>query len=131
MGRDTYSFRDSQKARERSKELNPVWRGVGCLLILVMAAGGYWFAEWFLAANAENSWILIPSQVITTPFLPAWVPNGLMVKLIVGFLFMLFGFGLLSFVYAILFPIQPGETDVPQLSRRRISRERGFRSRGR
>lgn len=131
MGRGTYSFRDTQRERERSKEMNPIWRGVGCIMILLMAAGGYWFADWFLGANADNSWIVIPTQVITTPFLPAWVPNGLMVKLIVGFLFMMFGFGLLSFVYAILFPIQPGETDVPQLSRRRVDPRRGFRSRGR
>lgn len=131
MGRDTYSFRDTQAERERAKELNPIWRGIGCVLVLVMAAAGYGFAQWFLGANAENAWVDIPAQVVTTPFLPSWVPDGLMVQLIVGALFMLFGFGLLSFVYAILFPIQPGETDVPRLRRRRTDPNRGFRSRGR
>lgn len=131
MGRDTYSFRDTQEERTRARELNPVWRGVGCLLILAFAIGGYFFAEWFLRANSMNGWIFIPPQVITTPFLPPWIPNGLMVKLIVAFLFLTFGFGLLSTLYAILFPIKPGETDVPALKRRRVKRSRGFRSRGR
>lgn len=129
MGRDTYRYRQLDKEREERKRLNPIWRGVGCLLLVVMAVGGYAFAGWFLAANLDNGWVYIPPQAVQPAFMPAWAPYGILVQLIVAFLFLLFGFGLISVFYALLFPIKPGETDVPPLRRRKVKGT--YRSRGR
>jgi hypothetical protein len=41
-----------------------------------------------------------------------------MIKLVVAFLFLLLSYGLMSFVYAVLFPIKPGEDDAPPPRRR-------------
>jgi hypothetical protein len=40
-----------------------------------------------------------------------------MVSLIVGFLFLVFAYGLVSLAYSVAFPIKPGEFDVPPLKR--------------
>lgn len=108
--------------------MNPVWRGVGCLLLVILALAGYAFANWFLTANLENGWVFIPNEAMNPPFLPAWLfpylGGGMMVKLISGLLFVLLGYGILSISYAILFPIKMGETDVAPVRRGRARKRR-------
>lgn len=135
MGKETFTFRDTEMAREKRRQMSPVWRGVGCLLLVLMTAAGFWFAGWFMQANQTNEWVYLPPELVFHTFMPAWtraaqLPPGMLVQLIVGFLFMVFGYGILSFSYAVLFPIQPGPTDVPTPKRRPRPRS-GFRSRGR
>lgn len=126
MGRDSYEFRDTAKKKEKDKSLHPAWRGVGCFLIILLAAGGYWFGGWFIA---NNRWIYIPPEILYPTFLPAFMPQGILLRLGLGLVFMLFGYGVLSFFYAIAFPIKPGETDAPPMKRKRRSPQ--WRSRGR
>lgn len=128
MGHDTYQFRDKATKRDREKELNPIWRGVGCVLLVLLGLAGYGVAGWFLIANQQNSWIYLPPQLYYPPYLPSFVPPGLVLRLAVALLVMVLGYGILSFVYAVLFPIQPGETDMPPMKKRR---RRNWRSRGR
>jgi hypothetical protein len=128
MGHDTYQFRDKAAKREREKELNPIWRGVGCVLLVLLGLGGYGVAGWFLVANQQNGWIYLPAALYYPPYLPSFVPPGMVLRLAVALLVMVLGYGILSFVYAVLFPIQPGETDVPPLKKQR---RRNWRSRGR
>jgi hypothetical protein len=129
MGRETYRYRQLDTEREKRQRMNPLWRGAGCLLMVVFALGGYAFSGWFLTANAQNGWIYLPPQAMQPAFLPSWLPYGVLPRSVIGFLFLLLGFGLVSFVYAIMFPIKPGEADVPTPKRKR---KRGtFRSRGR
>lgn len=124
MGHDTYQFRDKTTKRDREKELNPVWRGVGCVLVVLLGLAGYLLAGWFLTANQQNAWIYLPPALYYPPYVPSFVPPGTILKLAIALLVMVLGYGILSFVYAIMFPIQPGETDVPPLKRRR-KRTRG------
>lgn len=129
MGQGRYEFRDKAVKRDRMKELNPVWRGVGCVLLVLMGVGGYWFGSWFLRANAQNNWVYLPPELFYPPFLPQWLPSGLVVRLALGLLFVIVGYGVLSFVYALLFPVQRGEHDAPPMKRKR-KRSR-WRSKGR
>ncbi len=112
MGRDTYRYRKLDEEREKRKQLNPIWRGVGCLVIGVFAVLGYLFADWFVRANAINNWIYIPRAVLYPEFAP-FLGQGRLLKLVVGFLFMLLTYGILSVIYAVAFPPKPGEFDAP------------------
>ncbi len=105
----------------KQKTIHPVWRGIGCLLIIVLGMAGYLFSGWFLGANAENHWIFLPPEVLNPPFVP-FLPSGAAVQIVVAVLFMIFSYGVLSVFYALLFPIQPGEQDSPQLYRRKTRR---------
>ncbi len=131
MGFSNYQFTDTAKARELKHQINPVWRGIGCLLVLGLSVTGYLFAGWFLRANLENGWIFLPSQLIYPPNFPAFLPPGFIVRIVVAFLFMIFSYGALSFVYALLFPKQLGETDAPPIRRRRRRQGDPWRSRSR
>ncbi len=126
MGRDSYRFRSLDKDREKRERLDPKWRGVGLILIALFATAGYFFADWFLSANAENGWMYIPRAAFYPKFAP-FLGGGLLIKLIVGFLFTLLSYTVLSVIYAMAFPIRPGETDVSidrKAEKRKKRRER-------
>jgi hypothetical protein len=117
MGRDTWRYRAEEREREQKKQLNPVWRGVGCVLVIALAVGGYFFGEWFLRQNQSRDWISIPSELIRLPGAP-WLPDGFVFKLGVAILFFIITFGLLNIFYAIFFPIRLSEVDSPPLKPR-------------
>jgi|Deesub1362A_J573_1020465.scaffolds.fasta_scaffold02307_5 nicotinamide riboside transporter PnuC len=117
MGRATWKYEQQEKERVARKQIHPLWRGVGCIMIILLGGTGYLFAEWFLAANQVSGWLPIPVEVLRVPFAP-WLPAGLVFKLGVALIFMIVSYGLVSILYAILFPPQLGEHDVPPLKRR-------------
>jgi len=116
MGRDTWRFAQHEREREAKRRLNPVWRGVGCVLLAALAVAGYFAAGWFIQQNAVQGWVYLPPVIINIPYL-TFLPAGIVVQLFIAFVFMLFGYGVLAVVYAMAFPVQPGETDVPPLKR--------------
>ena len=118
MGRDTWRYRSQERDREKRKRMNPIWRPIGCVLVLMLAAGGYLFAGWFLDQNARNNWLPIPG-ILIDPQIGVELPEGLLFKLVVAFVFMIISYGALSMIFAILFPIQLGEYDSPPLRPRR------------
>lgn len=126
MGRDTYRFRSLDKDREKQHRLDPKWRGVGLILIALFATAGYYFAFWFLSANAENGWIYIPRAALYPKFAP-FLGGGRLIMIIVAFLFTLLTYTILSVIYAMAFPIRLGETDAPvdrKAEKRKKRRER-------
>jgi hypothetical protein len=90
-------------------------------MIIVLGTAGYFFSGWFLRANAQNNWIYLPPEILRPDFAPS-LPPGVLVQIVVALLFMIFSYGVLSVFYALFFPVQPGEHDVPQLYRRRKKR---------
>jgi hypothetical protein len=64
MGRDSWRVRQSDAVREQKRRMNPVWRGVGCFLIVALAVGGYLFSSWFLTQNYLNQWVYLPPQIV-------------------------------------------------------------------
>ena len=131
MGTGKYEFREAVSKHDRERRLHPVWRGVGCILLVLLALAGYGLSGWFLVANQENAWIYLPYELYYPPFLPdylSFLPPGFFIRVGIGLLVMIFGYGLLSFFYAVFFPIKPKETDAPPLKRRK---KKQWRSRGR
>lgn len=117
MGRDTFRYSQLDKEREMRGRIDPIWRGVGCLIMSGFSVGGYFFANWFVRTNRIKGWIFIPNEVYYPSFAP-FLGGGLLLKLVVALLFLLMSYGILSFVYAVLFPIKPKEDDAPPPRRR-------------
>ncbi|MFN2147446.1 MAG: hypothetical protein ACK2T2_03580 [Anaerolineales bacterium] len=130
MGRDTYRYRQLDKEREERNRIPPLWRGLGCLVLSIVMLLGYWFTGWFLQANAQNGWIYIP-RVALAPDLPNYlnflepaVDQGVLVRLVIGFLFVLAAYGVLAVAYAITNPIKPRDIDAPTPRKRRRKEKR-------
>lgn len=122
MGRETIRFVDEEDQRAKKGRLHPIWRGVGCLGIVVFGILGYYLSGWLLEANVEQGWIYIPPEIMAPEFLP-WLPPGTLLRLVVAVLAVMLGLGVINMVYAFMFPIIPGETDVLPLkpsSRRKL-----------
>jgi hypothetical protein len=117
MGRDTWRYVQHEKEREAKRRMNPIWRGVGCVLLSALALAGYFGAGWFLRENAAQSWVYLPPELINIPRL-TFLPAGIVLQLFIAGLLMLFGYGVLAVFYAIAFPIKPGETDAPPVKRK-------------
>jgi hypothetical protein len=116
MGRDTWRYAQHEREREAKRRVNPIWRGVGCVLLVALAVAGYLAAGWFLRENAAQGWVYLPPELINIPGL-TFLPSGIVLQLFIACVFMLFGYGLLAIVYAIAFPIKRGETDAPPVKR--------------
>ena len=121
MGRrSSWQFQQQERERKEAKKMNPVWRGVGCLLVVVIGVLGYLFANWFLIQNSINSWIFFPRAVINPniPVVGDLLAGGNLIRIVVALAFLLFAFAFTNFFYAIAFPIKPGEHDLPTPKRK-------------
>jgi len=114
MGRDTWRHQMEDKERAKRKEINPIWRGVGCFLMVVLSIAGYYFADWLLYQNEVNGWFQLAQNMIHIDALP-WLTTGVLLKFAVAVVFLIISFGLINLVYAILFPVQLGKYDSPPL----------------
>jgi hypothetical protein len=89
------------------KPLNPMWTGVGCVLMIGFLILGYLLAEWFLPANMKANWIYIPPEFAWPPFAPYFI-----FKIAIGIMTLMLGTLLVSILYAIVNPPKPGKYDV-------------------
>lgn len=125
MGRrSSWQFQQQERERRDSKRMNPMWRGVGCLLVIGIGVLGYLFANWFIVQNSINRWIFLPPEVINpdVPLIGSALAGGNLVRIVVALLFLLTAFAFMNFFYAILFPVKPGEHDLPTPRKRRRPR---------
>ena len=104
--------------------MNPVWRVVGCLLVVGIGVLGYFFATWFLRENVINGWIFLPRDLINPniPVVGDLLSGSHLVRLVVALTFLLFSFAFMNFFYAIAFPIKSGEYDLKIPKRKRKKR---------
>ena len=127
MGRYRRIERASEK---RPWKVHPLWRGIGCVLILMIPIMAYAGAIEFWKANQAHQWFTFPpfmSKAISISFLK-YIPvldqmiNPVLQRALYGHLvfmliFMVLGFGLLSMVYASLYrfigPPRYGAYDAP------------------
>ena len=125
MGRrGSWEFQQQERDRREAQRMNPVWRGVGCLLTVGIGGLGFVFANWFLVQNVINRWVFLPAALIN-PSAGAFssiLAGGNLVRMVVALTFLLFAFALVNFFYAIFFPVKPGEYDVRTPKRRRKPR---------
>jgi hypothetical protein len=114
MGRGSmWSDRKFYEEREKAKRMNPVWRGVGCILIVILGAIAYIFSGWFIRAGI----IYIPAEVIRPSF-ARFLPDGVFAQLVISILFMMLCYTILSIIWAVIFPKKPKETDAPPMRKK-------------
>lgn len=119
MGR--YNRYDRQEIEEKPWEIHPVWRGIGFILIILIPILSYAGAVLFVEANAEQGWFVLPTEFEG----PGWSPF-LYAHLLIGVLFAVSGFGLMTIVYSFLYqiigPPKYGPMDAPPPKKRRRRR---------
>ena len=107
----------SRQVTKKPKQQHPVWRGIGCALMLLVPIMSAAFAYETVNYGLENGWY-IPYQFLGNPTLPSIIYNSTaLATLLYRFttwtnfyayltaflLYVLFFGGFISFVYALVF----------------------------
>ncbi len=122
MGR-AYSFDDNLRDRARRTGVHPVWRGIGCILVVLIPLMAFAGAVVLVDANAQKGWLFIPYELAQPVFIPfvGAVPN-LFTYIILTILLSLVGFGLgmvvYSLAYRVIGPPKYGPMDAPTPERK-------------
>ncbi len=98
MGRYQQYQRD---VSDKPSNVHPIWRGIGFLLLGVIAIMSYAGANLLVEANKTKYWIVVPAGIRGGV---SWAPD-LYAELIVMFFLMMIGFGALTIIYSIIYKI--------------------------
>src|SRR5437016_188864 len=119
MGGDSMS-RVSQAFHEstlKKQEINPIWRGIGFIVIILLTVGAFWLAGYVLDHGLLAPYLpfAIPRDFTVTinKSLPT-LPGKLLVQIGAALLLDVLGYALMVVVYAIINPVRPGPTDASQ-----------------
>jgi hypothetical protein len=98
MGRYQQYQRDT---RDEPASVHPIWRGIGFLLLGVIAIMSYAGANLLVEANKTKAWIAVPAGIRGGV---SWAPD-LYAELIVMFFLMMIGFGVITIIYSIIYRV--------------------------
>ena len=138
-------FQVSSQSKERPWEIHPIWRGFGCVMLIIIPIISYAAASILIEMNWEQKWgfpvprdmaktvpIDIPSPVSSIPSIH-WDVAHLYGNLVLGAVLMLIGFGLLMVFYAVLYgimaPSQRGPLDAEPVRKTPKSKKKDWRDR--
>lgn len=92
---------------ERPWAIHPIWRGIGCLLIVIGPFIAFAAADIIVKAAIKGSWIAIPPEFRNTFTIPqvGYTLNNLYANLIVTALLLLLGFAAIMIFYSIIYAV--------------------------
>ena len=113
---EKYSARSRMSGRPW--KIHPIWRGIGCLMLIVIPIMAYAGAVMLVQANAEQGWLPMPRDLLQTVTLPVLGNFKQFYAIaIVWVLLMIIGFGVITLVYSIIYsalgPPRLGPLDAP------------------
>ncbi|MFZ5808568.1 MAG: hypothetical protein ACOY16_04720 [Chloroflexota bacterium] len=107
-----------QPPKQRPWKVHPIWRGIGCVMIIIIPIMSYAGAYLLVEANREYHWVPMPYDLMKTVRLavPAVVQPVLPLKwhldvqhlyatLLVTGILIFIGFGVLMILYGIIYRI--------------------------
>jgi hypothetical protein len=110
MGKDYSSGANVKKAAER--KVHPVWRGIGCVFMVINPVMSYFGMILIMQLNTENHWFKIPADLLMDYKDPLILVKGLIFLVILFFLFSLSA--LFTFILQrISAPSRFGQHDMP------------------
>ena len=119
MGYSTTRYDPSADKKEGRWKVHPIWRGIGCILIIIMPIIAFMAAQTFMRVNR---WVALPSgfyRVVAIPVSSIGFINSFMnplnsffssIQLLTGeivftLVFLVLGFGILTVLYGLLYSL--------------------------
>lgn len=90
-----------RRVKDENERPHPVWRGLGFLMIALVAIMSYAGANLLVEANKTKQWVKVPAEIQGGFY---WAPD-LFAELIVSFFLMFVGFGVLTILYSIIYRV--------------------------
>jgi hypothetical protein len=103
-------------AKPRPWQIHPIWRGIGCLLVILLPIIAYSGGVMLVRANTEQRWVSLPGELLGFFSLPA-IGRVYYADLAATAALLILGFGVLtvvySFVYRLFGPPRYSPLDAP------------------
>lgn len=111
-------FNQGSRMQERPWKIHPIWRGIGCLMMILIPIMAYAGAVVLVQANLEQGWLPMPRELIQTVTLPlVGEVKQFYAVVIVTALLMIIGFGVVTILYSLIYsavgPPRLGPLDAP------------------
>ena len=120
MGR--YRSYTRKDVKERPWDVHPIWRGIGCILIILIPIMAYAGAVVLIRENIENNWVTLPHELTETYVIPYLGFRINFADIAATILLMFIAFGALviiySFIYSLIGPDRYGPLDAPPMKRK-------------
>jgi hypothetical protein len=121
-------FNPRSSAAERPWSIHPVWRGIGCLLMIMIPVMAYAGAVLLVQANVSQGWVPLGTELAQTVNIPnVGSFEYLFANLLVAGILAMLGFGLIVAIYALIYravgPSQLGPLDAEPIRRRPAKRK--------
>jgi hypothetical protein len=124
----SHDYMRSAQTKERPWKVHPIWRGIGCVFMLVIPVMAYAGSVLLVEANLTRNWVPAPAvflQTVLVPLLGKPVDH-LYANLTVGFILMLLGYAGLMILYTLMYslvgPSRLGPLDAPPERRKRAKK---------
>jgi len=108
---------------QRPYNVHPIWRGIGCLLVLFGPPLSLALGHLLVEMNSQEGWYRIPRDLMTRFVVPGvnFVVPHLYATLLAGGLLMVLGIGVIMIIYALMYsilgPKRYGPMDSPPVRR--------------
>ena len=121
------------QGKPKEKGPHSVWRGIGCILVVVILVMSYAAADLLVQGNYRQGWVQIPSYLMSPLSIPSiTIPkvgitpiiniSNFFINLAITIVFALMLFAVFSIIYSIVYRAtgggRPGPTDVPPIRRK-------------
>jgi hypothetical protein len=90
---------------KRPWKVHPIWRGIGCIIMLVAPVIAYAGATVLIDLNAENDWVTIPYELMQPVRIASldMTVDRLYGTLILAGLLLILGFALIISIYGVIY----------------------------
>jgi hypothetical protein len=92
----------SRPAQPDKRSVHPIWRGIGCLLLILIPVLSFAAARTFLQENSQANWISIPKELTGSMVIPT-LGRVSYAELAFTIVFMVIGFGLMTVIYSMFY----------------------------
>lgn len=82
--------------------VHPVWRGIGCILLILLPIISFAGAKLLVQANFRQRWIQIPSELAGS-FIAPVIGRVFFADLALAVILIVIGFAIITVVYAIIY----------------------------
>lgn len=105
--------------KERPWKIHPIWRGIGCLMLIIIPFFAYMIGDWAVQENFQQQWVAIPYDMLGPQGLPV---ENLYVKLAAAAVVSVILFAGYTLIYGVIYslmgPSRYGPMDVPPMKRK-------------
>jgi hypothetical protein len=114
------------KQKERPWKVHPIWRGIGCIMMVIIPIVSFVIAEALVEMNLTEGWVAVPPDLVGPASSPYLYAKLAMTVLVAVILFAMYTLGYMV-IYSVLGPPRYSRIDAPPERRKPASRRKGTR----